>query len=292
MEYITLISDASADIFPANKIGEFRVKLAKKITIDRERHQIGLKYISWPHKTLNVVDGEFYVDLYAIGGRAGWPKSFNGKIHPGWYDTPPKLAAALNAALNEIPSHHVGKYREIKDEGFRLDQSHLFFNYDDTDEKMTLRMRRQYILSEDTWLRVCVRLSKELYVKLGYGLSSDYDRNPSIDAAVDGVPGGNPTPPRYAVDLDLGQTSLFVYTDIIEADRIAGDQLVNLLSLVPAIGQHNTQQSYEPRIVEYCTPRFNEFDEVSISIRGDTGKPVVFSSGKVYITLHIKDKFE
>ena len=291
MEYITLISDASSDIFTTNTIGEFRIKLANKISIDRERQQIGLKYISWPHKTVNLTDGTFYVEFRSLAPVQGWPKTFRGRIPSGYYETPQKLVSALNAAFEAIPSQNVNAYREVENETFKLQEGHLKFTYDDTTEKVALRTNTSHQMSHGGMLTVCVRPSEELYVKLGYGLAEDYGRRRcDIEAGwPDWV--ADPTPPKYVVDLTLGQTSLFVYTDIIEADRLVGSQLLNLLSLVPAVGKHNTQVSYEPKIIEYCTPRFNEFDEILVSIRGDTGKPVVFSSGKVYLTLHIRDKF-
>ena len=291
MEYITLISDASSDIFPTNTIGEFRVKLAHKISIDRERQQIGLKYISWPHKTINIADGSFDVEFHTLDPRVGWPKRFRGGVRPGYYETPQTLVDELNDAFKAVPSQNVNAYREVENEAFKLQEGHLRFHYDHTTEKVRLRTNKAYQTSLGGMLSVCVQLSEELYVKLGYGLSSDYGQRSCLLEA--GWPKwvADPTPPKYVVDLSLGQTSLFVYTDIIEADRLVGNQLLNLLSLVPAVGKHNTQQSYEPRSVEYCTPRFDQFDEIFVSIRGDTGKPVTFSSGKVYLTLHIKDKF-
>ena len=41
--YVTLASDSSLDIFPENEIGSFRVKLPRKIYLDRKRHQVGMK---------------------------------------------------------------------------------------------------------------------------------------------------------------------------------------------------------------------------------------------------------
>ena len=86
-EYLTLTSDASLDVFADNKIGQFRVKLPKKIYLDRSRHQIGLKYISFPHKTYNIEDGTFSVIVHKLDlDDTIWPIQFNTKIPSGYYN--------------------------------------------------------------------------------------------------------------------------------------------------------------------------------------------------------------
>ena len=138
--------------------------------------------------------------------------------------------------------------------------------------------------------RVKVKLSKRLYVKLGFGLESDYDLDPFI------VPqcefGGSGRPSCYVADLNLGHTCLFIYLDVIEKDRIVGDQLTSLLAIVPWTGEHNGQTFFEPKIIEYCALRYDVIDEINVQLVGDTGEILDFVSGKVFLTLHIKDIFE
>ena len=55
--YVTLASDSSLDFFPDNEISRFRVKLPRKLYLDRKRHQLGMKYLSYPMKSHNVHDG-------------------------------------------------------------------------------------------------------------------------------------------------------------------------------------------------------------------------------------------
>ena len=78
----------------------------------------------------------------------------------------------------------------------------------------------------------------------------------------------------------------------MEPNRIVGHRLVPLLAIAPIKGQHGQQCYYEPRYIEYCTPRYDVIDEILIELTGDEGQVLQFTSGKVYVTLHIKDRFD
>ena len=147
MDYITLTSDSSMDIFPDNTIGQFRVKLPKKISLDRRRHQIGLKYISFPHKTQNIKDGEIHVKFYS-SGREGWPLTFKTHVPSGYYKGPVSLVNAINTAMKYIPKLQRRRYREIADEGFLLNEGHLTFMYHIPDERVSLNSSQNFTLKD------------------------------------------------------------------------------------------------------------------------------------------------
>ena len=95
--HITLASDSSHDIFPDNKIGSFRVKLPRKIFVDRKRHQIGLKYISFPQKSHNVEDGTISIVFYDdTDNWAEPPIQFDIQIETGHYKGPKDIIQALD----------------------------------------------------------------------------------------------------------------------------------------------------------------------------------------------------
>ena len=86
----------------------------------------------------------------------------------------------------------------------------------------------------------------------------------------------------------LYRTVPFIVHSTLDLPTFLGQPL---LSIVPFEGVHGTQLHYEPTNIEYCEPRFDEIDEISIQLLFDTGERIKFTGGKVYVTLHIKDKY-
>ena len=62
--YITLTSDGSLNLFPANRIGAFRSKLPHPIAVDRTKCEIGLHSITFPNKLPNIVNGFFRLRVF------------------------------------------------------------------------------------------------------------------------------------------------------------------------------------------------------------------------------------
>ena len=256
--------------------------------MNRERHKIGLKHISWPNKTRNIEAQNIYVIFELNGSTTSQSQGFKTEIEAGFYPDVSSLIPKLNNALRSIKENYSRRY-DVLAGGGNDENDFLEFTYDEHSEMVTLSYNREMVSSTGRY-RVKVKLTKRLYVKLGFGLESDYDLDPFI------VPqcefGGSGRPSRYVADLNLGHTCLFIYLDVIEKDRIVGDQLTSLLAIVPWAGQHNGQTFFEPKITEYCTLRYDVIDEINVQLVGDTGEILDFVSGKVFLTLHIKDIFE
>ena len=165
--YITLASDSSPDIFPGNAIGSFRVKLPRKIYLDRKRHQVGMKYISYPLKSHNVDNGKMSIIFFSETNLGEQPIQFDTEIEAGYYKGPYEVATALNRALALIPDQFVEKYRPIAENRIRLDDGTVNFEYNPRTELITVHAPAvpDYTIS--------MVLSKELYVKLGIGLEEE-----------------------------------------------------------------------------------------------------------------------
>ena len=83
--YVTLASDSSLDFFPDNEISRFRVKLPRKLYLDRKRHQLGMKYLSYPMKSHNVHDGAVSVLFFLQTNEDEDPVQFDIAIEQGYY---------------------------------------------------------------------------------------------------------------------------------------------------------------------------------------------------------------
>lgn len=264
--YISLLSDASIDLFPDNRIGSFTCKLPHPVAVDRNKQEIGLSYISWPHKLANVEDGLFRIRISKHPEEEFPQETVTRKITSGYYADVGKLIAAINTKIKSTKFR--AKHYQHPSTGPPCE-----FRYDETTEKVTFHADE-----ENNDLRYKINLSWELFIKLGYGLNRDGNS---------WVKNGDQTP--HTSDLDSGQNSVLVYTDCIEQNRLFANSIGPLLRLVPFSGEHGKQMHFEPQRVEYCQLRTDTLSEIKIQIRDDRGQIFRFLSGKVSVTLHIRD---
>ena len=165
--YITLASDSSQTIFPQNQIGSFRVKLPRKISLDRQRHQLGLKFLSYPLKTNNVENGKISISFVDATNWGNPSIQFDTEIEKGYYRNPNDLVATLNDELKRIPVKFAEKYRPIAENGIHMELGAVNVAYSEHTERLSIWMleNEHYIVS--------LRMSKELFLKLGLGLEED-----------------------------------------------------------------------------------------------------------------------
>ena len=252
------------------------------MAVDRNKQEIGLSYISWPHKLANVEDGTFRIrvskhpklekhttrvgDEIVLSFSEFPQETVTRRITSGYYADVGKLIAAINAKI-ENTKFRAEHYQHSK-AGPPCE-----FRFDETTEKVTFHADE-----ENSDLQYKINLSWELFIKLGYGLNRDGNS---------WVKSGDQTP--HTSDLDSGQNSVLVYTDCIEQNRLFANSIGPLLRLVPFSGEHGKQMHFEPQRVEYCQLRTDSLSEIKIEIRDDRGEIFRFLSGKVSVTLHIRD---
>ena len=282
--FITLTSDASLDLFPDNRIGSFRVKLPHPIVVDHTKFQIGLYSVNFPNKLPNVVDGRIKIRAIAspsettiVGPNGesitvlsgpGTVEAKEREISTGYYRTPQELIRSINEQIFTT---------QFRDPGLRfcnLSSGIIRFEYDQISEKTSL------VRNGDPKCDIRIQLSADLYIKLGFGLTKR-------DRAFIRAPITSP----HTTDLEAGHNSIFLYTHIVKKNRIVGDQITDLLAVIPIVGSHNSNCNHAPNIIEYRDLRYDKVEEVHITLAGDDGKILPFQSGKVILTLHIREKF-
>ena len=94
---------------------------------------------------------------------------------------------------------------------------------------------------------------------------------------------------KYPMNLNRGIDAIYVYSDVIQT-KLVGDTNVPLLSGVPLCGVFG-----EMAFKEYSSPVYiplakHVFSTIEMYITDSTGRPVQFSSGKVTVLLHFKQK--
>ena len=299
-EYITLVSDSSLDRFPMNRIGSFRAKLPHGVKLDRDKHVIGLSYITWPNTIFNVDTCDIAIkatttrnEVHDIGGtRTTVPietkQTIKKTLQAGYYSSVEDLLEVLNQLLRS------SVFKNSQLAPFDMTNEFAKFTYDRRSEKVSLDLKA------DSPCFINVKLPVKLWCKLGFGYRYDPGTkwqwlrpvlatrpSPWSDADV----AYSDYAPQVA-DLELGNNAVFLYTDVIKPSRLVGNRITSLLAILPFEGRHNDRSHYSPHKVEYCPLAFDSFDEISIDLVNDFGEILKFQSGKVILTLHVKNKYD
>jgi hypothetical protein len=91
----------------------------------------------------------------------------------------------------------------------------------------------------------------------------------------------------YAVDIQNGMYSAFVYTDII-LPQIIGDVQAQVLRVLPLGGKPGQLMVFRFNSPDYVTLARSSISSIEINIRTDHGEPIIFNSGKVLCKLHFR----
>ena len=91
----------------------------------------------------------------------------------------------------------------------------------------------------------------------------------------------------YSPDVQLGIYSLYVYSDLLEAQAV-GDSRVPLLRIIPVQGSHGEFITKTYERPQYFPVQKSRVDTVQVDIRDDTGELIHFESGKVVVTIHFR----
>lgn len=90
-------------------------------------------------------------------------------------------------------------------------------------------------------------------------------------------------------DMTRGMSCMYVYTNIIEP-RIVGDTTARLLRVIPSGKKQGESVTMDMQNIQYMDVTNPDFDTVEILICDETGKKVPFTTGRVVVTLHFREK--
>ena len=102
---------------------------------------------------------------------------------------------------------------------------------------------------------------------------------------------GDKNPFPYGVDLNVGSTHLFIYSDLADYTFV-GDIEAPILRVIPFESTKKDSNHVHKEFVNlhYVPLTKSGFDEIGINIRGDTGQLAQFVGGKSMIKLHFRKK--
>lgn len=92
---------------------------------------------------------------------------------------------------------------------------------------------------------------------------------------------------KRSVDIHSSYLSLYVYCNLI-SPRIVGENMSQLLSIIPVHGVDGQQIHQRFENVQYFPLNVRTFETIRISIRDDQGNHIPFDRGYVLVTLHFK----
>ena len=97
---------------------------------------------------------------------------------------------------------------------------------------------------------------------------------------------------KYGVDLNILHNRLHVYTDVVDYTYL-GEVIAPILRVIPFKSSKHSQQSHTEFVnVQYVPVAKSYIHQVRISIKGDSGKDILFSSGKTLIKLHFRQRLD
>ena len=258
---ITIASNASSDLFPDNKIGNFRIQFSSEINLNGI-WCCALARIQFP-KSWSTLSGKDCTIIF---------NTFNDKtlfhtltIDEAHYLTVNQLINQINLQIkklaNIIPQNKAWTVpKQISGTVFQVNDHGRVQIESDGNIDITLTEKMQAVLGFKTNVISIPQIAgKKRNVELAESM-------PNILAGV---------------------SSLWIYTDMIK-EQYVSDVMAPLLFVVPTVGRFDEFLTFEPVTLDFLQLRSSRFQTVSFSIRDINGQIVKFSKGQVIITLHLR----
>lgn len=257
--YVTLPSNSSMDLYPENKISNFKINFSNPFNLDASRWEVGLSEIQFPHR---------------------------------WYNIRSNKNILTKTIHKPIEKHNIYKntrIRSIIPEGHYNSIEELVKRLNNNEERIA------EIYNEKSLKPIKFSynaLNKRVQIEISEDWTLDFD-NSDIARCL----GFNPTTKitnQTAVSETLASTthmydSVYVYTDIIENQNV-GHLKAPLLRVVPVTSKYG-----EVCCVKYDKPHFfalsrGNINTIEINLRSDTGDLISFEAGKAIVTLVFRKK--
>lgn len=264
---VDVISNASMDIFPKNKIGYFTNRLRDSLNLEGDWF-VGIREIFYPlaHKVLKHRT-TFWFPSCATKKYVLFDFFEN--------DTIESLISELNETLAQAYSD-LGLHKPWS-ETVRPPVLKMI-----NDEKKKSKVSIEGGVMPDSSTFVYPAFADEILLNmLGFdhhnymmAVTDESSDNPSVRIA------------QHKPDTSTKSHLMFIYTDIIK-DHYVGDSKTRLLRVVPLkrdqidkIGQ----MTYN--VPHYYPVRSNKIEDISIKLTDEMGSPMKFKTGRIFISLH------
>ena len=247
-----------------NAIGnssQFTTRLIHPIDFKVEKYEVALLCCFWPNRVNNVRPCIF---THTIGDQMYEGTTFG--YAGGYFKSIGELLNSINFELNK----HFFREKNLEfKENVRNPATQYKFKFD---LDYTGRVRFSILDPEIQTYRV--DLGEELLAKLGY---------------TETVTTRNPLAALYP-NLNSGLETLFLYCDLMKPSRAVGQQMLQVLKILP-VNQNNEEISfYEPKHIEFFDIARNQISSIHFQFRDTLGRLVDFKGGEIHIELYLKKK--
>jgi len=250
--YITVQSDSSPEHFPRNTITTFRNHFSLPIVLSNPSYQVALVDCSYIHSSIVIHKGDL-MGTWTIGPEVLLYYS-QRDIH--------SKQQLLDMLVEEF-------HLNIKLNGDTIEKCEVAGIPPDAEWKNIL-YHIQYATEKDKKL---VTLVINWLPKIAAILGCDEETQ-----------GFN-----HPLSLRAGQTNLYIYTDIVDQQRV-GSSLAPFLRKVSYKGSHGEQITQEFKHLYYLNVCKSDFENILIYMRTESGEPPPLQIGTFSATLHFRSK--
>lgn len=258
--YVTLPCNASASVYPENRIACYTTRLAKPINLKGE-WEVGLAEIEYPRSwyIFNDEDGHFILHKA--------PEPPDG--------TSTHIGISIISKLNINGGYYVNIRAILRAINQHLTPSAVL-HHDELKNKVYLVAKPNISMSFRGKLAIILGMTQKPLGGLSYHKEPDFTKT-----VISYAP--------HQADINAGFYTMYVYTDVIQYQSV-GDSHVPLLRCV-----HITGKSNDAVIARYDNPHYasvnkDHIDSIIIELKDDQNNEVAFSYGKVIVKLHFKPK--
>lgn len=244
------------DYFPENTITHYTTKLSQPINLDSaENWEVGICEFQYPHiwNNINNTNNTFSV-------RAEKYKLIDASLFTWKKCTIPEKDYENVNVLLDIMNAEIRTVLKMT----KYNKERLFY-YDPVSKK----------ISYEFHTIAPIRLGKPLTHMFGF----------DVDEITLREKGTAPFP----VDLHGCYSNMYIYSDVLTY-QLVGDVSAPLLRVITTKGKKGETIRKSFDTVHYYPVSKSSFETIEIDIRTDTGQPMPFIKGRVYVVLHFKRK--
>lgn len=278
--YVDLVSNSSSKFFINNTLSNFATKLHRPIEFNKQ-WQVGMSEMFYPFQAYTVRKD---VKISIFGLNMDTPDnrfmlnigtSAPGLLESGYYNRLPRLVNAINKAIDIYWSRKVEKEipRSAMPRLEALTNRHVKLHYGVYPDKKLVFYPAFSTTDNEDIERILGFKKMDIIYYAGYVTSTF-----------------NTLTSRYEADLKAGRNFIYVYTDIIR-EHLVGDTSSSLLRVVPlSRGKFDDIGHLDFNPVMYFDVKTNRIESIYIKLCDENGEHIVFTGGRVHITLHFKPK--
>lgn len=252
--YVTLPSNASMVLYPANNPGHYFVKLPQTLDLNAQ-YDVGLVEIQFPNSYFNVLEGDAWLEFTPDNPPGLITRTTKLSLPAGLYKSASDFIDDINYLVGNLE-------RELKS-----DNSIFRVHFDPRSKRAIVKLYAQ---------AVQVQISERLANILGLTETLATTNTPVLHGDT-------------LVELDSPMNNIYVYCDLVSS-RVVGDVMVPLLRTVPILDRSTASVFRIYDKPHYISLSRFSFDTVEILLTTEFGQTLPFKSGTSVLTLHFRSR--